>query len=91
MAKTFGNLKSNKLDMLDKLTMGKFAGCRICDIIADDFEYLIWLNKQGFVNFTTEIDSYGETIISDYIIDKYPDYKLVNTSKIRTSEFCSKK
>ena len=63
MAKTFGSLKSNRLDMLDKLTMGKFAGCRICDIIADDFEYLIWLNKQGFVNFTTEIDSYGETII----------------------------
>jgi uncharacterized protein (DUF3820 family) len=55
MAKTFGNLKSNKLDMLDKLTMGKFAGCRICDIIADDFEYLIWLNKQGFVNFTTPV------------------------------------
>jgi uncharacterized protein (DUF3820 family) len=55
MAKTFGNLKSNKLDMLDKLTMGKFAGCRICDIIADDFEYLIWLNKQGFANFTTPV------------------------------------
>lgn len=55
MAKTFGNLKSNKLDMLDKLTIGKFAGCRICDIIADDFEYLIWLNKQGFVNFTTPV------------------------------------
>jgi hypothetical protein len=46
MAKTFGSLKSNKLDMMDKLTIGKFAGCRICDIIADDFEYLIWLNKK---------------------------------------------
>ena len=55
MAKTFGNLKSNKLDMMDKLTIGKFAGCRICDIIADDFEYLIWLNKQGFANFTTPV------------------------------------
>lgn len=41
--------------MMDKLTIGKFAGCRICDIIADDFEYLIWLNKQGFVNFTTPV------------------------------------
>ena len=36
-------LISTKLDMLDKLTIGKFAGFRICDIIADDFEYLIWL------------------------------------------------
>jgi hypothetical protein len=57
MAKTFGSLKSNKLDMMDKLTMGKFAGCRICDIIADDFEYLIWLNKNGFVNFTAPVMS----------------------------------
>ena len=55
MAKSFGSLKSQKLDMLDKLTIGKFAGCRVCDIIADDFEYLIWLNKQGFVNFTTPV------------------------------------
>lgn len=55
MAKTFGSLKSNKLDMMDKLTIGKFAGCRICDIISDDFEYLIWLNKNGFVNFTTPV------------------------------------
>jgi uncharacterized protein (DUF3820 family) len=55
MAKSFGSLKSTKLDMMDKLTMGKFAGCRICDIIADDFEYLIWLNKSGFVNFTTPV------------------------------------
>ena len=57
MAKTFGSLKSNKLDMLDKLTMGKFADCRICDIIEDNFEYLIWLNKQGFVNFTAPVMS----------------------------------
>jgi hypothetical protein len=57
MAKTFGSLKSNKLDMLDKLTMGKFADCRICDIIEDNFEYLIWLNKQGFANFTAPVMS----------------------------------
>ena len=57
MAKTFGSLKSTKLDMTDKLTMGKFADCRICDIIADDFEYLIWLNKQGFANFTAPVMS----------------------------------
>ena len=43
--------------MLDKLTIGKFADCRICDIIADDFEYLIWLNKQGFANFTAPVMS----------------------------------
>ena len=57
MAKTFGSLKSTKLDMMDKLTMGKFAGCRICDIIQEDFEYLIWLNKQGFANFTAPVMS----------------------------------
>jgi hypothetical protein len=55
MAKTFGSLKSNKLDMMDKLTIGRFAGCRICDIIAEDFTYLIWLNKNGYVNFTTPV------------------------------------
>ncbi len=57
MAKSFGSLKSTKLDMLDKLTVGKFADCRICDIIEDDFEYLIWLNKQGFVQFTAPVMS----------------------------------
>ena len=57
MAKNFGSLKSTKLDMLDKLTVGKFADCRICDIIQDDFEYLIWLNKQGFVQFTAPVMS----------------------------------
>jgi hypothetical protein len=57
MAKTFGNLKSTKLDMLDRLTMGRFANCRICDIIEEDFEYLIWLNKNGYVNFTAPVMS----------------------------------
>jgi len=57
MAKSFGSIKSTKLGMMDKLTIGKFANCRVCDIIADDFEYLIWLNKQGFVNFTAPVMS----------------------------------
>lgn len=55
MAKSFGSLKSSQLELTDTLTFGKFATCRICDIIDDDFEYLIWLNKSGLVQYAKPV------------------------------------
>jgi len=57
VAKPFNNLKSTKIGYTDKLTFGKFIGCRVCDIIEDQYEYLIFIEKGGFIkydNFVTE-------------------------------------
>lgn len=54
MAKAFTQLKSPKLGLLDKLTFGKLKDCRLCDVIQDHYEYLIWAEKQGFVKFDEE-------------------------------------
>ena len=51
MAKSFSNLKDPKLGLLDKLTFGKLKDCRVCDVIEDHYEYLIWAEKQGYVKF----------------------------------------
>lgn len=37
--------------MEDKLTFGKFKDCRICDIVDDNYEYLIFLEKEGYVKY----------------------------------------
>lgn len=55
MAKSFTSLKSPLLQITDKLTFGKFKDCRLCDIIQDHYEYLIWAEKQGFVKFSKEV------------------------------------
>jgi len=52
MAISFNKLKSPLLDLQDKIVVGKLAGCRICDVIQDHYEYLIWANKQGLFQFT---------------------------------------
>lgn len=51
MAKSFKTLKDPKLGLLDKLTFGKLKDCRVCDVIQDHYEYLIWAEKQGYVKF----------------------------------------
>ena len=38
--------------MTDKIVVGKLAGCRVCDVIPDHYEYLIWANKCGMLHFT---------------------------------------
>ncbi len=38
--------------MQDNITVGKLTGCRVCDVIEDHYEYLIWANKQGMLMFT---------------------------------------
>jgi hypothetical protein len=55
MAINFSKLKDPKLLMTDKLTFGKLSGCRVCDVIQDHYEYLIWCEKQGFVKFSQEV------------------------------------
>ena len=56
MAVSFNKLKDPKLQLTDKLTFGKFKDCRLCDIIQDHYEYLIWAEKQGFVKFSREAE-----------------------------------
>lgn len=57
MALNFKNLRDPKLGLTDKLTFGKFKDCRLCDIIEDHYEYLIWAEKQNFVKFQPEVTS----------------------------------
>lgn len=51
MALNWKNIKDPKLGMLDQIMFGKLKGCRVCDVIEDHHEYLIWAEKQGFCKF----------------------------------------
>lgn len=51
MAISFKNLKSPLLGLTDKIAVGKLTGCRVCDVIPDYYEYLIWADKQGLMKF----------------------------------------
>jgi uncharacterized protein (DUF3820 family) len=55
MSIPFAKARDPKLGLTDKLTFGKLKDCRICDVIQDHYEYLIWANKQGFVQFQKEV------------------------------------
>ena len=37
--------------MTDKIVSGKLAGCRVCDVIPDHYEYLMWADKAGLLKF----------------------------------------
>lgn len=52
MSITFNKLKSPLLDLQDKITVGKLSGCRICDVVQDHYEYLIWAEKTGLFKYT---------------------------------------
>lgn len=51
MSVSFKNLNSPVLDMTDIIRVGKLQGCRVCDVISDHYEYLIWADKQGLLKF----------------------------------------
>ena len=51
MSISFKNLKSPVLGLQDKITVGKLQGCRVCDVIPDYYEYLIWAEKAGLLKF----------------------------------------
>lgn len=55
MAISFTKLKDPKLSLTDKITFGKLKDCRVCDVIEDHYEYLIWCEKQGFVKFQQSV------------------------------------
>ena len=55
MSLSFKNLKSPVLNLEDKITFGKLAGCRICDVIEDHYEYLIWASKAGLVVYSIPV------------------------------------
>lgn len=52
MAIGFKNLRSPLLDLTDKITVGKLSGCRVCDVVEDHYEYLIWAEKSGLFKYT---------------------------------------
>ena len=54
MAISFSKLKNPALAPTDQLMFGKFKGCRVCDIVEDQFPYLMWLDANKMVSFTTE-------------------------------------
>ena len=56
MAVSFNKLKSPKLGLTDKITFGKLKDCRVCDVVQDHYEYLIWAEKQGYVKFNREVE-----------------------------------
>ena len=55
MAISFKKLKDPKLGLTDKITFGKLAGCRVCDVAQDHYEYLIWAEKSGYVKFQPDV------------------------------------
>lgn len=56
MAISFNKLKSPKLGLTDIITFGKLKDCRVCDVVQDHYDYLIWAEKQGYVKFNKEVE-----------------------------------
>lgn len=55
MSKPFNKIKDPKLGMLDTIPIGKFKGCRVCDIITDDWEYLKWMHSNTSVKLKQDV------------------------------------
>lgn len=51
MSLSWKNLKSPLLGLQDLIPFGKLKGCRVCDVIQDHYEYLIWADKAGLAKF----------------------------------------
>ena len=51
MSLQFKKLKSPLLGLQDQIPFGKLKGCRVCDVVQDHYEYLIWAEKQGLVKY----------------------------------------
>lgn len=75
MAKAFTQLKDPKLSLTDKLTFGKLKDCRVCDVIEDHLEYLIWCEKQSFVKFSQEV----KDVIKDHV--EHKGWEIVDEEK----------
>lgn len=51
----FKSLKKTTLGITDVIPTGKFKDCRVCDVIEDQYEYLIWMNRNNFLQFTKPV------------------------------------
>lgn len=83
MAISFNKLKDPKLGLLDKLTFGKLKDCRVCDVIQDHYDYLIWAEKEGYVRFQQiVIETIQETAM--FARDENPSNIEVDTYEYRS-------
>jgi len=82
MAITFNKLKSPKLDLLDKFTFGKFQDCRVCDILPENYEYVLWLHEKSPYMFTTVVVSHARQLKMETVakIHKKEEEDPYNTS-----------
>jgi uncharacterized protein (DUF3820 family) len=64
MAKSFKSL-STETALDDQLTFGKFKGCRVCDIIESEFEYILWLDSNKMVKFSQAVLDKVSSLISE--------------------------
>lgn len=71
MAKSFSKIKSTKLDLQDKIPLGKFKDCRVVDVIPDNWEYLIWANKEGLLQYTQAVIDEVHRVGSFYRAEQY--------------------
>lgn len=55
MAINFTKIRDPKLQLTDKLSFGKFSGCRICDVVEDNYQYFSWLFKNSQIGFSQEV------------------------------------
>lgn len=55
MSIEFTKVKSTTLDLDSKIPIGKLTGCRVCDCIEDNSEYLLWASKAGYLSFTQAV------------------------------------
>ena len=68
MALNFKQLRDPRVGLLDKITFGKLKDCRVCDVIQDHYDYLIWAEKQGYIKFQ---DIVVETIQEAAMFEKW--------------------
>jgi hypothetical protein len=55
MAIKFTQIRDPKLQLTDTLSFGKLSGCRICDVIEDNYAYFQWLFKNSQIGFSSEV------------------------------------
>lgn len=55
MSKSFGKISLGELVLQDKLPIGKLKGCRLCDILETEYEYVIWLENNGHIRLHQEV------------------------------------
>lgn len=68
MAKSFKTVKKY-LDLLDVIPIGKYKDCRVDSIISMDYEYLIFMDKEGILRFSPSVLDALKNKFSAYSIE----------------------